>query len=304
MSNDKFLSDKDLLVKFGISSPDKKYYDDQGHLMTKSQALYNARHKYISQGDGSVIPVESMYSSTPVFNGDGYKTLMSQPRSGRRSSEQEPSLESLERSRRRALKKIKDYILCNDFDYFVTLTLDGEKIDRSSYSDIVVKLNSYFGNRVRRQSWKYVAVAEYHKKSRAIHFHALVSGNNFQIVDSGCVLRPSGSRPVKRSTALKQGYNLKDCKIVYNLSDWKLGFSTAIRCYGNRQALCQYLGKYITKADEKVGGRWYYSGGDLVEPTYLYERVDYDNVVYDKLFSTDGGDFKVKYFTLSSDSEK
>lgn len=65
---------------------------------------------------------------------------------------------------------------------------------------------------------------------------------------------------------------------MYNLPGWTLGFTTAIELYGERRKAVGYVCKYITKAEEKVGGRWYYSGGALKRPEVTYTDVDFDKL--------------------------
>lgn len=163
------------------------------------------------------------------------------------------SADSLQRSKRRARKAVFDYAMSNpDLDVFITLTLSPEQIDRTDYNAIVKKLNSWLDYRVRKHGLKYVLVAEYHKDGEAIHFHGLVNSTAVELVDSG-----------KKD---KKGHK------VYNLPEWRLGFTTAIKVYGGktRGGVCKYICKYIGKSDSKVGGRWYYSGGDLQKPEYEY----------------------------------
>lgn len=76
---------------------------------------------------------------------------------------------------------------------------------------------------------------------------------------------------------------------VYNLPGWGWGFSTAIQLYGEMDAAINYVCKYIGKEigtnvscetfdgdafTGKIGGRWYYSGGDLQRPTVEWFDVD------------------------------
>lgn len=281
------LSHKDFWLKYG-HDPEYVYHDDDGHLLTKSQALYNARFKFIR---GEL--VEVMCSSAPVFNGDGYGLIERTHGSRPRRSESEPA--DVDRARKRAARRLGDLIQCNDWRYFVTLTFDGELIDRGNYSVVIRRVNTYLDNRVRRHGWRYVGVVEYHKDHRGLHFHFLVDGD-VRVVDSDCVLRPVKGRPVKRSTAHRQGYLDDELKTVYNISDWSLGFSTAIEVYGNSKALARYVGKYLTKSEgDKIGGRWFYHGGDLKEPEYKYDNLDFDRFIGDVEFDTDGGGFKIAY---------
>lgn len=281
------LSHRDFWLKYG-RDPELVYYDDEGHLMTKSQALYNARFKYIR---GQL--VEVMCSSAPVFNGDGVGLV--ERSHGRRPRRSESDPADVDRARKRAARRLGDLIQCNDWRYFVTLTFDAEKIDRGDYGAIIKRVNTYLDNRVRRMGWKYVGVVEYHKDQRGLHFHFLVEGV-VRVVDSGCVLRADKKRPVKRVTAHLQGYLDDELKTVYNISDWTLGFSTAIEVYGNPKALARYVGKYLTKSEaDKIGGRWFYHGGDLNEPEYKYDNMDFDAFASDVEFDTDGGWFKIAY---------
>jgi hypothetical protein len=281
-------SHKEFWLKYGFV-PDFVYHDDEGHLLTKSQALYNTRYKYIRDE-----LVEVMVSSAPVFNGDGYGVLRRDRVVRSRSSSPDPV--NVDRARKRAVARLRDLIQCNDWGYFVTLTFDGDLIDRGDYSAVIRRVNTYLDNRVRRFGWSYVGVVEYHKDHRGLHFHFLVRGD-LRLVDSVTCLRPVGKRPVKRATAYKQGYVDADLRTVYNIADWTLGFSTAISVYGNPKALARYVGKYLTKSDaDKIGGRWFYHGGQLDEPVYKYDKTDFDRFVGDVEFDTDGGGFKIAYF--------
>lgn len=160
---------------------------------------------------------------------------------------------SLERAKRRARVAVRDLGLCNDFRYFVTLTLDKEKIDRYDPKEVVRHLNHWLDNNVRRRGLRYVLVPEHHKDG-AIHFHGFFN-DALEAVDSG--------------------HKDRDGHTVYNLPGWGWGFSTAIELYGERAAAVAYCCKYIAKAQEKIGGRWYYSGGDLRKPAVEWCDVDY-----------------------------
>ncbi len=156
------------------------------------------------------------------------------------------------------------------------------------------KLRVYLDNRVRRNGLIYVGVPELHKKG-GFHFHFLTN-DVLPLVYSGTVIRPTGGKPVKEETAKRQGFKLEACRKVYNIEDWKLGFTTSIFTYGEREAVAAYIGKYITKSADKIGGRWYYSGGALKKPVYTYERVSFGDFVGDFGFTCEGGAFLVKKY--------
>ena len=173
-----------------------------------------------------------------------------------KSLDDERKRASLDRAKRRAKAALTDLALCNDFSYFVTLTLDRRKVDRYDVKEITRKLNHWLDNHVRRNGLKYVLVAEKHKDG-AVHFHGFFN-DALPVVDSGHVD--------------KKGHT------VYNLPAWDLGFTTAIALYGDKRAAVGYCAKYITKAQEKIGGRWYYSGGNLARPSVTVCDADFEAV--------------------------
>ena len=283
----------------------KKYYDkEHGYLLTASQALCNCRYRLIPF-DNSWMVSEVMVCDRPKFNGGGYGLLDPVHRVQRDDDTPMTPDERaayINRSRRRAYKKVRDIMDCNDFQWFMTFTLDGDKIDRTDYQAFIKKVNTYLDNRVRRCGWRYCAVVEYHQRveqngKHALHMHVCASGDRFNLTDSGTVIVAGHKKPIKRAYARRLGFADSEMKTVYNVADWTLGHSTAIHTYGKRLALSRYITKYITKSDDKVGGRWYYSGGSLELPQYLYENVDFSSVVgADVEFSHEFGDFKIMYF--------
>lgn len=282
----------------------KKYYDkSSGSLLTASQALSNCRTRLVPLGDEWVVS-QIMVCDRPKFNGGGYGLLDPVHRST--PSDDEPLSDSnrsdyIERSRRRARKAVEDIMDCNDFQWFMTFTLDGDKIDRTDYKGFIEKVRQYLDNRVRRSGWKYCAVVEYHKRTEkngkhALHLHSCVSGDKIKLADSGTVVNPRGGKPITRAYARRLGYADYELKTVYNVTDWTLGYSTAIHTYGERFALSRYIKKYITKSDDKIGGRWYYSGGELQRPIFLYDNIVFDDFVGDVEFFHEFGNYKIKYF--------
>lgn len=198
-------------------------------------------------------------SSSPDFSEKGWEKSedFSKPRRQaalpakheRKSSD--PQGEDLERSMRRARAKLRRLALANDFRWFVTLTLDPQKVDSHDGAAVVKKLNAWCSNMVQRQGLKYILVPERHKKG-GIHFHGFFN-DCVKAVDSGHMDR--------------QGHT------VYNLPQWSLGFTTAIELYDDYQKAVGYVCKYVGKQGEKPAGRWYYSGGELAEPPVEYVDI-------------------------------
>ena len=199
-----------------------------------------------------------------------------------------PKAANTERAARRAAAKLRDLALCNDFKWFVTLTLDAAKIDRYDVKKITRHLNRWLDNRVRRDGLKYVLVPERHKDG-ALHFHGFINDQP-GLVPSGTWKVPGHKRPVKpRSGAELRRWEAAGAAEgfheVFNWDSWGYGFSTAIQLYGEYSAAVAYVCKYIRKQQEggKIGGRWYYSGGALEGPEIV--RCDWELT---ELLSSDG----------------
>lgn len=77
----------------------------------------------------------------------------------------------------RARSKVFEYAMCNDFDYFVTLTLDKNKLDRYDLKEFIKKLGQFI--RDMRKKYKsdiqYLLIPEMHKDG-AWHMHGLMKG--------------------------------------------------------------------------------------------------------------------------------
>lgn len=243
-------------------------------LFSASEAAihFNGRVKIYPDGAAEISAAERCIFRAAGWEGRGRAAeLEPDERSG---SAQDPAA-SLARSRRRARAAVADLAYSNDFRYFVTFTLDAAKVDRYDVAVITRKLNCWLDNRVRRDGLRYVLVPELHKDG-AVHFHGLVNAA-LPLTDSGTVIRAEGGRPRRpRSNAERLRWLRAGGHIVYNMPSWSLGFSTAIELYGSRQAAIAYVCKYISKSSGKVGGRWYYSGGQLARPAVYPADIPYE----------------------------
>ena len=178
------------------------------------------------------------------------------------------------RSRRRAITKVYDYFNSNiDLNMFVTLTLSPDEVQRNDYEAIYKRLSTWLENRVKRDGLKYILIPEYHADGENIHFHGCMNKSALKVVNSG-----------KR----RQG------KVVYNISDFTLGFTTAINISGEDSTIrvARYMLKYITKAYDsgnKVGGRYYLHGGKLALPRYEYANEPFPMDDKEHTFTPVGG---------------
>lgn len=189
--------------------------------------------------------------------------------------------EENERSKRRARANIHDLSLCSGFEWFVTLTLSAAEIDRYDYDTVIKKLGTYCSNRVQRNGLRYILVPERHKDG-AIHFHGFFAG-----LPRSC-FTPSGtytggnikSKKPRRPSSARQLESWIDsgAKEVYNIPSWKYGYTTAVELSDDYDKAVSYVSKYISKSEEKVGGRWYLSGGDLHRPETYYTDLTLEDV--------------------------
>lgn len=214
--------------------------------------------------------------SSPIFREPGWEAAWQTdpPKAAPAAREKGKASEGadMERSMRRARAKLRRLALANDFEYFVTLTLDPAKIDRYDGAAVIRALGRWSDNMVRRHGLRYILVPELHKDG-AFHFHGFMTGRGLRAEDSGVEW---------------------DGRPVYNLPQWTLGFTTAQRLYGDYHAAVGYCCKYIGKqAAQRPCGRWYYSGGALKEPAKTYVDMDFRDVDNAVEFSIPGAKMKV-----------
>ena len=222
--------------------------------------------------DGST---DVLCCTAPIFREPGWEAAgwdeADRPKPTPREAGKASEGANMERSMRRARAQLRRLALANDFDYFVTLTLDPAKIDRYDSKVVIKALGRWADNMVRRHGLRYILVPERHKDG-ALHFHGFMAGYGLEARDSGVEW---------------------DGRAVYNLPQWSLGFTTAQRLYGDYHAAVGYCCKYIGKQGERPAGRWYYSGGALKAPTKLYCDLDYRAVDNSVEFSIPGAKLKV-----------
>ncbi|MCB5712133.1 rolling circle replication-associated protein [Lactonifactor longoviformis] len=128
----------------------------------------------------------------------------------------------------------------NRWSYFVTLTFDPKKIDSTDYDLLSCKTSKWLNNLKSRYApdLKYILVPELHKDGKKFHFHALIANTgNLQLSFSGKVA--VGKRIYDYH---RKPFGTK----IYNLSNWKYGFSTAT-AVSDSSRVASYITKYITK---------------------------------------------------------
>lgn len=131
-------------------------------------------------------------------------------------------------SRNRAISSLYYDARSNNWDWFITFTFNGQKVDRYNYDACVKKMHNWLFTCKRHcPDMRYIVVPELHKDG-AYHFHGLFADcDALGFVDSGCKDKKSGRN-------------------IYTVGRYRLGFTTAtkVTCPGN---VCGYITKYITK---------------------------------------------------------
>ena len=247
-----------------------------GTRVARENVLCTARVKAFPGGK-----VEVLVADRPIFGGKGWEP--SHQAAKRRPRAQRGGHDTA-RAVRRARAQVRDIALSTPFRWFVTLTLNQEKVDRYDMAAITRRLNTWLDNQVRRRGLSYVLVPERHKDG-AVHFHGFFN-DALEAVDSGTVSLPGQKAPRRPRTARQRAEWLeRGGRPVYNLPGWSWGFTTAIELYGEYEAAVGYVCKYIGKdmgaspngdglEPQRIGGRWYYSGGQLGRPEVTYANLD------------------------------
>ena len=164
----------------------------------------------------------------------------------RRKERSENRTDSIKRSK----DKVFDIVYQNEFKYFVTLTLrESDKVDRRNPKDVMKALKIWLSNQIQRNGLQYILIPEYHHDSGGIHAHALIN-DCFRLEDSG--RRIYHGKAWKIEDLEKYRVYTGGLKPVFNIPDWKYGFSTAIPLDGEVARVAYYITKYVTKDIQKI----------------------------------------------------
>lgn len=189
------------------------------------------------------------YFSKPIMSNFTLSPELIEKRVKSRKENTETQDENKDRSVARARIQIFDLAIMNDWDWFVTLTLNPQKVDSFDYTASAKKVSQWLKNlKKENPNMKYLLVPEKHESGR-YHFHALMSCLNPQIFDL------SGKKDNKG-------------RDIYNLGKYRLGWSTATKIGHNERAV-KYLTKYVTKDTLQVSKnkKKYWCSSDLTTPT-------------------------------------
>lgn len=183
---------------------------------------------------------------------------------------------NLIRSCQRAKDTIFNLALSNSWRYFVTLTFSPEVVERSDCHAVKYLWKKYRQSlQLQFPDIRILTIPEFHKDGKCLHFHILL-GN----CDLSSLLTP----------AVHNGEYLytKRGQQVYNLDNYKYGFSTVIETDGSYKSISYYLTKYVSKnmGAMPYNARKYYSTRNLDRREVEYEAIhcstqDFLNNLYD-----------------------
>lgn len=175
----------------------------------------------------------------------------------------------LEESLSRTRRLIRDYILCNRFQYFCTFTFSDCRVDRSDLPALSKALRVFFKNFRNRYApdFKYLIVPERHKNG-TWHFHGLVSGIPKEefVVPETITWRDPDTNRLKRIPNTKGYIRWYRYSVRFGHFDCSL-----IKHY---DACAAYVSKYITKAlsDQVKGSHLFFKSQDLKLPDLVFDE--------------------------------
>lgn len=167
---------------------------------------------------------------------------------------QQKNDEKLDCNISRARSKIFEYAACNEWQYFVNLTLDKKKYDRHNLKEYISSLTQWLRNYKRKHNTEiqYLFIPEQHQDG-AWHIHGLING----IPDKELKPFIEGKHPQK---LIDKGY------LNWDAYSQKFGY-VSVGKIQNHEAVSKYLTKYISKDmssnNRELGAHLYYCSNGL-----------------------------------------
>lgn len=153
----------------------------------------------------------------------------------------------------RAKTKVKELVLCNDWDYWCTFTIAPEKIDRYDLNGYIKHMGEFIHNYNRRcdavDKVSYLLVPERHKDG-AWHMHGFIKG-------------------IRQSDLYKN----KHGHLTWKQYEKKFGF-ISMEPLRSKEKASSYVLKYLTKDISRNvtehGAHLYYASHGLKQPELIY----------------------------------
>ncbi len=183
-----------------------------------------------------------------------------------------------EEARVRAFRQCVEYGLNNDWQYFITITLDDKKVDSDNYDYVLRRLLKDFEN-IRRyydKEFRYLLVPELSPKSNRLHFHGLVRFGK------------SLDQLKKDGEVMYLGVNKRFKNRFYRYERFfkKFGASRLDEIVKDSPAIVYYIAAYLGKRKsdnrtiDKIGTRYYYSSKGLKKASKItLNKKQEDNII-------------------------
>lgn len=191
----------------------------------------------------------------------------------------------------RAKKVIFDLINSNDWDYFITMTIDPKKakalnINPKDVKQVMKYIKKFINNQNRKytNNIKSLIIPEYQKNGN-VHIHGVISGidkNDIKIAlnnkkymkdENDNTIYDNVGNPIKNEYYKKP--LIRNGNQVYNYKPYKLGF-TEFEEIRYKERVGSYCTKYINKELEKrcdeFGAHLYYCSKGLERPKKVYSK--------------------------------
>ena len=242
------------------------------------------------------VPVDTWLYGCPIDDVSDLDVINEMEAADAEEEAARKAAESLRVAASRAKQTLYYLARSNVWEWFITLTVaPSDKIDRYNYDDVSKKSRQWLNNlrKLKAPDMYYLIVPEQHKDG-AWHMHGLIGGSEgLSFVDSGHV-DDAGNR-------------------IYNLDNWRYGFSTATKVQDTRR-VSSYISKYITKslvAASKGKHRFWASKNckRAVVEDYLLDGVElhkYRQLLLEHMHyktAVDGEFFRVEFFELPLESD-
>lgn len=201
-------------------------------------------------------------------------------------------------SLRRTVIEMNTLLSMNDFDWFLTLTFDRHKIDRTNAQAVFDCYKKWINN-LKKQfpNTGYMTFPERHEDG-CFHFHMLVNGitaKQLGLVDSGKVCcswatnkNGVASKDYFNKTKYLQELKETDGEPIYNVTSFAYGYSTVSRIV-SRERCNSYVKKYVEKAlgsTDVFKKRFYYSD-NLKRPDIIKRVIGSDYLLSKNLLELD-----------------
>lgn len=167
------------------------------------------------------------------------------------------------RSVRRTKQMIYDYAISNHWEWFITMTFDGAKVDRYDYAEVSGVMSRWLQSQRKNNApgLKYMLVPEQHEDG-AWHFHGLLSNcGKMKFKDLGFIDKKSGRQQ-------------------YRIPSFRSGRTNA-QVIGDSDKAVNYITKYVTKESDGLlrGKKRYWNSQNLELPEVEYGYIDHETFI-------------------------